>query len=338
MNKPRKLAAIALGLSLGLAGFGPVALAQRNGPEEPEAEVAESCSTSQSNDSTNSTGDSVQSGLININNVGIQGNNLDVLGNLLCHGVLLNDIVGGILGFAEGGDHDGDGGDAAGCTSSMENESDNSTGDSEQNGLVNANNVAVQGNNIGVGGNALCGSNFLNDVVAGVLGFAQGGDRDFSDEGGADGCSVDMENESDNETGDSLQGGLVANVNNVAVQGNNIDALGNALCGSNFLNDLTAGILGGAFGDDDGHHGHHGDHDGHHDGFRSSERHDDDASASCSSDMENESDNATGDSLLGGLLNLGNIAAQGNNIGVLGNGLCGSIFLNDVLVSVLGIL
>ncbi len=331
MNKPRKLAALALGLSLGLAGFGPAALAQRNGHEEPEAEVAESCSTSQSNDSTNSTGDSVQSGLININNVGVQGNNLDVLGNLLCHGVLLNDVVGGILGFAEGGDDGHGDGDAAGCTSSMENESDNSTGDSQQDGLVNANNVAVQGNNIGVGGNALCGSNFLNDVVAGVLGFAEGGDRDFSDEGGADGCSTGMENESDNETGDSLQGGLVANVNNIAVQGNNIDALGNALCGSNFLNDLTAGILGTAFGDDDRHGGHH-------DGFRSSERHDDDASASCSSDFENESDNATGDSLLGGLLNLGNIAAQGNNIGVLGNGLCGSIFLNDVLVSVLGIL
>jgi hypothetical protein len=323
MNKPRKLAAIALGLSLGLAGFGPVALAQRNEPEEPEAEAAESCSTSQTNDSTNSTGDSTQSGLININNIGVQGNNLDVLGNLLCHGVLLNDVVGGILGFAEGGDDDGDGdgdGDAAGCTSSMENGSDNSTGDSEQSGLVNGNNVAVQGNNIGVGGNALCGSNFANDVVAGILGSAEGGDRDFSDEGGADGCSTEQANDSTSETGESAQAGLLANVNNVAVQGNNIDALGNALCDSNFLNDLTAGILGSAFGDDD-------DDDDEGDGD----------AAACSSDMGNESENSTGDSLLGGLLNLGNIAAQGNNIGVLGNGLCGSIFLNDVLVSVLGI-
>jgi hypothetical protein len=316
MNKPRKLAAIALGLSLGLAGFGPAALAQRNGPEEPEAESAESCSTSQSNDSTNSTGDSTQSGLLNINNIAVQGNNLDVLGNLLCHGVLLNDVVGGVLGFAEGGDDDGDG-DAAGCTSEMENGSDNSTGDSEQSGLVNGNNVAVQGNNIGVGGNALCGSNFLNDVVAGILGSAEGGERDFSGEGGADGCTTEQETDSENETGESAQAGLLANVNNIAVQGNNIDALGNALCGSNFLNDLTAGILGSAFGDD-------GDGGGGSD-------------AECSSDMENESENSTGDSLLGGLLNLGNIAAQGNNIGVLGNGLCGSIFLNDVLVSVLGI-
>jgi Leucine-rich repeat (LRR) protein len=320
MNKPRKLAALALGLSLGLAGFGPVALAQRNGePEEPEAEVAESCSTSQTNDSTNSTGDSSQSGLINLNNVAVQGNNLDVLGNLLCHGVFLNDIVAGVLGFAEGGDDNG-GGDAAGCTTSQVNGSDNSTGDSEQGGLVNANNAAVQGNNIGVGGNLACGSNFANDVVAGILGFAEGGDGDASDGGGADGCTTDQSTDSTNETGESLQGGMLANVNNIAVQGNNIDALGNALCGADFLNGLTAGILGGAVQGDDG-----GDDDG-------------DASAECTTDMGNGSENSTGDSLLGGLLNLNNLAVQGNNVEVLGNGLCGSIFLNDVLVSVLGLL
>lgn len=321
MNKPRKLAALALGLSLGLAGFGPAALAQRDEPEEPEAEVAESCSTSQSNDSTNSTGDTSQSGLININNVAVQGLNLDVLGNLLCHGVFLNDVVAGILGFAEGGDDDGDGdGDAAGCSSSQDNGSDNETGDSEQNGLINANNVAVQGNNIGVGGNLLCGGNFLNDVVAGVLGFAEGGDGDHSGDGGADGCTTDQSTDSTNETGETIQGGLVANVNNVAVQGNNIDALGNALCDGNFLNGLTAGILGGA---------EQGDDDRHHDG--------DDASE-CSTNQENDSENETGDTLMGGLLNLNNLAVQGNNVAVLSNGLCGSIFLNDVLVSVLGIL
>ncbi|MGH9035051.1 MAG: hypothetical protein ACRD0O_04750, partial [Acidimicrobiia bacterium] len=84
MNKPRKLAALALGLSLGLAGFGPAALAKRN--DEPKADKADSCSTSQSNDSDNSTGDTSQSGLININNIALQGNHLDVLGNLLCQG------------------------------------------------------------------------------------------------------------------------------------------------------------------------------------------------------------------------------------------------------------
>jgi Leucine-rich repeat (LRR) protein len=320
MNKPRKLAALALGLSLGLAGFGPVALAHRNGEPEPEAEAAESCSTTQANESSNSTGDSSQSGLINLNNVAVQGNNLDVLGNLLCQGVFANDIVAGVLGFAEGGDSDGDGdGDAAGCTTSQENGSDNSTGDSEQEGLVNAGNVAVQGNNIGVGGNALCGSSFLNDVVAGILGFAEGGDGDASDEGGAEGCTTDQSTDSTNETGDTLQGGL-ANVNNIAVQGNNIDALGNALCDGNFLNGLTAGILGTAIqGDDDG------DDDG------------DDEAADCATSQENGSENATGDTLMGGLLNLNNLAVQGNNVAVLSNGLCGSVFLNDVLVSILGI-
>jgi hypothetical protein len=41
---------------------------------------------------------------------------------------------------------------------------------------------------------------------------------------------------------------------------------------------------------------------------------------------------------MGGLLNINNIALQGLNVPVLSNGLCGSIFLNDLLVSVLGIL
>jgi len=333
MNKPRKLAALALGLSLGLAGFGPVALAQRNG--DHEAERADSCSTSQENESTNSTGDSSQSGLINLNNIAVQGNNLDVLGNLLCSGVFLNDVVAGVLGFAEGGDSDGrgHGGDDADCSSSQENESDNETGDSEQQGLLNLNNVAVQGNNIGVGGNALCGSNFLNDVVASVLGTAIGGDGNASGRGGADGCTTEQDNDSENETGDSLQGGTVLNVNNIGVQGNNIDALGNGLCDANFLNGLTGGILGNAIqGDDDRRHG---DHRGRHSKSDRGHGHDD---AECSTDIDNSSDNETGDGILGGLLNLNNLAVQGNNVGVLSNGLCGSIFLNDVLVSVLGIL
>ena len=320
MNKPRKLAALALGLSLGLAGFGPVALAQRDGGhEEPEAEVADSCSTSQDNDSDNSTGDSEQSGLLNINNIALQGLNIDVLGNLLCQGVFLNDVVAGVLGFAEGGDdHGDDDGDAAGCSTSQENGSDNETGDSGQGGLVNLNNVVLQGDNLDVAGNLLCGADFLNDIVAGVLGSAEGGDHNGDGDGGASGCTTDQDNDSDNETGDSEQGGLV-NGNNVALQGLNLDVLGNALCDANFLNGLTAGILGVAEqGDDDG------DDDG-------------DESAECATTQENESENATGDSIMGGLLNLNNIALQGDNVAVLSNGLCGSIFLNDLLVSVLGV-
>jgi hypothetical protein len=317
MRNPRKLAVLALGLSLGLAGFGPAAFAHRDRdePDEPEAEVAESCTTSQTNDSDNSTGDSSQSGLININNIALQGLNLDVLGNLLCQGVFLNDIVGGVLGFAEGGDDDGDG-EAADCSTSQDNGSDNSTGDSAQDGLVNLNNVALQGLNLDVLGNLLCGGNFLNDLTAGVLGTAIGGDDEGDGDGGASGCETEQSNDSTNETGDSLQGGL-ANVNNVALQGLNLDLLGNALCDGNFLNGLTAGILGTAIGGDD-------DGDG-------------DASADCGTEQENESDNATGDSVMGGLLNLNNLALQGDNVAVLSNGLCGSIFLNDLLVSVLGL-
>ena len=56
-----------------------------------------------------------------------------------------------------------------------------------------------------------------------------------------------------------------------------------------------------------------------------------------SGEQENESDNATGASVMGGLLNLNNLALQGDNVAVLSNGLCGSIFLNDLLVSVLGL-
>ena len=331
MNKPRTLAALALGLSLGLAGFGPVALAQRGGHHKPDARAADSCSTSQENESDNATGDASQSGLINLNNIALQGNNLDVLGNLLCSGVFLNDIVAGVLGFAQGGDGGhGGGGVDDGCTASQDNSSDNETGDAGQGGLINLNNLAVQGNNIGVGSNLLCGGNFLNDIVAGVLGSAKGGHGGHG--GGVDdGCTTDMDNDSDNETGDTVQGGLLG-VNNIGVQGNNIDALGNALCSGNFLNDLTAGILGHAEQGDDHRRGRDRDHD-----FGAAHRGDSDHDASCSSDMDNSSENETGDALMGGLLNLNNLAVQGNNVGVLSNGLCGAIFLNDVLVSVLGV-
>ncbi|MGH8973137.1 MAG: hypothetical protein ACRD0C_08015, partial [Acidimicrobiia bacterium] len=62
-----------------------------------------SCSVSQDNGSDNSTGDAAQSGLINVNNIALQGLNLDILGNLLCRGNFLNDLTAGILGTAIGG-------------------------------------------------------------------------------------------------------------------------------------------------------------------------------------------------------------------------------------------
>jgi hypothetical protein len=256
MRNPRKLAVLALGLSLGLAGLGPAAFAQREfDDDEPEEEVeaADSCSTSQSNESTNSTGDSSQSGLVNINNIALQGLNLDLLGNLLCQGVFLNDIVGGVLGFAEGGDDDGDG-EAAECETEQENTSDNSTGGSAQDGLVNVNNIALQGLNLDVLGNALCDANFLNDVTAGILGVAIGGDDDGDD--GDDGddddaeaaeCATEQENGSTNETGASVMGGLL-NLNNLALQGDNVAVLSNGLCGSIFLNDVLVAVLGLAAG------------------------------------------------------------------------------------------
>jgi hypothetical protein len=261
MRNPRKLAVLALGLSLGLAGLGPAAFAQREfDDDEPEEEVeaADSCSTSQSNESTNSTGDSSQSGLVNINNIALQGLNLDLLGNLLCQGVFLNDIVGGVLGFAEGGDDDGDG-EAAECETEQENDSDNSTGGSAQDGLLNVNNIALQGLNLDVLGNGLCDADFLNDLIAGILGSAIGGDGDGDDDGDGDGddgdddgddaaeCETEQEDDSDNETGASVMGGLL-NLNNLALQGDNVAVLSNGLCGSIFLNDLLGSVLGLAVG------------------------------------------------------------------------------------------
>lgn len=316
MKKSRRLATLAIGLSLGLAGFGPAALAMRDlDDHDHEHEATSECSTEMSNDSDNSTGDSEQSGLININNIGLQGLNLDLLGNLLCQGVFLNDLVAGVLGSAEGGDGGGGSEGESGCSTSQENESENETGESEQSGLVNLNNVVLQGNNLDVLGNLLCGGNFLNGLTAAVLGSAE-------NDGGGDGyeteaeCATDQDNDSDNDTGESDQDGLV-NGNNVGLQGNNLDVLGNALCAGNFLNGLTAAVLGSAENDGDG-------------GYE--------VEAECSTDQDNDSENETGDSSMGGLLNLNNIVLQGDNVAVLSNGLCGSIFLNDILVSILGIL
>jgi hypothetical protein len=266
MKKSRRLATLALGLSLGLAGFGPAALAQREPepPDEPDVEVTEAsdCSTSQTNDSDNSTGTSEQSGLININNVALQGLNLDLLGNLLCQGVFLNDIVVDVLGLVvDVGDDDADGDGDGSCTVTQENGSTNSTGNSTQSGLININNVALQGLNLDLLGNVLCQADFLNDLNVAVLGDILNLDGDDDDDAAAaspvmmipdndpagilqGACSTEMDNDSDNDTGTSVVLGGLLNLNNLALQGNNVAVLSNGLCGSIFLNDILVSILG----------------------------------------------------------------------------------------------
>jgi hypothetical protein len=264
MKKSRRLATLALGLSLGLAGFGPAALAHRDDdpdePDEPTVEVesANECSTEMENSSDNSTGSSEQSGLINVNNIALQGLHLDLLGNLLCQGVFLNDVVGSVLGIV-GLDGDDDGADDAdddgSCTTEMENTSTNETGNSDQDGLINVNNIALQGLNLDLLGNALCGADFLNDLNLAVVGAILGDDDGDDDAsvasesaespivGGDVLCSTEMENSSDNDTGDSEMGGLL-NLNNIVLQGDNVPVLSNGLCGSIFLNDILVSILG----------------------------------------------------------------------------------------------
>lgn len=68
-------------------------------------------------------------------------------------------------------------------------------------------------------------------------------------------CSVRQDNGSDNSTGRTVQSGLI-NLNNIALQGNNLDVAGNLLCQADFLNDITVAVLGTAIGDSDGHHHH----------------------------------------------------------------------------------
>ena len=76
------------------------------------------------------------------------------------------------------------------------------------------------------------------------------GDHDDDE---ADSCSVRQDNDSDNSTGETSQSGLI-NINNIALQGNNLDVAGNLLCQADFLNDLTVAVLGTAIGDSDEHH------------------------------------------------------------------------------------
>jgi hypothetical protein len=239
MMKSRHLAAIAVGTCVGLAGVGQVASARRGG----DSEAASSCSTSQSNDSENTTGDVEQSGLINVGGIALQGLNLSVIDNLLCHGDLLNNLTGGILGRAFGAESDDDDDDSEGsCGISQDNGSDNESGDTVQGGLINVGGIALQGTNLSALGNVGCGGDLVNGLLAGILGGAFGGG--WSSDAMEDSCNVSQENDSENETGDVVGLGGLLNVGGVALQGNNIGALDNLLCGSNILNDVTAAVLG----------------------------------------------------------------------------------------------
>lgn len=201
------------------------------------------------------------------------------------------------------------------CASTQTNGSENSTGDVEQSGLINLGQVNLQGLNLSLIDNLLCQGDILNGLTAGVLGRAVGGDSDDHDGRGGSACTSTQENDSENETGDVVQDGLIG-VGGVALQGTNLGALNNALCGGDVANGLLAGVLGTALGGDSHDHGFSG----------------------CESSQENDSENSTGDAVgLGGLLNVHGIALQGLNIGALNNLLCGGDVLNDATAAVLGL-
>ena len=180
----------------------------------------------------------------------------------------------------------GDGDDDQDCSS--ENSSGNSTGN--QSGLVNIGNISLDN----LGSNALCQSNLLNGLTLGLLGQAFGGGGDSDADGG---CS--SSNDSGNSTGN--QSGLV-NVGNVSV--NNLGS--NLLCQADIANNLTAAVLGTAFGGGD------------------------DAGTDEGCTSENSSGNDTGDQY--GLVNAGNVSVD--NLG--SNLLCQADILNNLTASVLG--
>ena len=74
----KKTAVVALAVSLCTLGSSSALAAQRGGgggggDDDIEFESSSSCSASQDNASNNSTGDTIQSGLININNIRVAG-------------------------------------------------------------------------------------------------------------------------------------------------------------------------------------------------------------------------------------------------------------------------
>jgi hypothetical protein len=222
----------------------------------------------------------------------------------------------GQVASARRGSDDDDRARSSSCSSTQSNGSENSTGDVEQSGLINLGQVNLQGLNLSILDNLLCQGDLLNNLTAGILGSARrdgdgGGDR----RGGGSDCSSEQDNDSENETGDVVQDSGLIGIGGVALQGDNIGALNNVLCGGDVANGLLAGVLGSAFGGSGGWGG----------------------SSDCESSQENDSENETGDVIQGsGLLSLGGVALQGNNIGALNNLLCGSNILNDATAAVLG--
>ncbi|MGH8999584.1 MAG: hypothetical protein ACRDY7_09355 [Acidimicrobiia bacterium] len=202
------------------------------------------------------------------------------------------------------------------CSISQDNESSIETGDHEGGGLLGINNLIVGLDNLSLIDNLLCGSNVLNDLNIAVLGSVDDDDDDDDDGDSEVECSVEQDNESEIETGDSEMGGLIS-LNNVGVNANNVSALDNALCGSNVANDANVAVLGSVDDDDD-------------DDGRG------DSDVECSIEQDNDSEIETGDAGLFGLIGLNNVVAGINNLGLLGNVGCGANILNGLDVAILG--
>lgn len=163
MKKSRSLALIAMGgMLLGLAGIGQTALA------DDEVE----CSADVENGSENETGETSLLGLINLGGIGLLGDGLPLLSNLLCGADLANGLTAGILGAAES-EHDDDGDREVECSADMDNDSANDQGETEMFGLLNIGGIGLLGSGIGLLNNTLCGSSILNDATLGILGAAE---------------------------------------------------------------------------------------------------------------------------------------------------------------------
>ena len=258
--KSRHLLALATGTCLGLAGLGQVAFADRGRHhDDHDRDRRSACVAQQDNDSENTIRDSENEtgllSLLNLNNVALQGNNISVLANALCAADVLNDVNVAVLGDVDDEDDDRDGrhgrdGRDGGtdCKAKQSNDSENKIGETENSsaiGLVNLGNVALQGNNVSALDNTACGADVANDVNVAVLGGVEDEDGDSRD--GSTSCKAKQGNDSDNRIGDSEnETGLLSllNLNNVALQGNNISALSNLLCGADILNGLNVAVLG----------------------------------------------------------------------------------------------
>ncbi len=234
----------------------------------------------------------------------------------------------GQTAFADrGGEGGGDEERTRGCSADMENDSENSIGDSDQDGgllgLIGLGAVGLNGTSIGLLDNLLCGSSLLNSLDLAVLGSTGDDDDEGGDRESEVNCSADHENSSENEIGDSEQeGGLLSLVQlgSVGSNGLSLSALNNLLCGADVLNNLDLAVL-GSTGDDDDEGG------------------DRDSEVNCSAVHDNSADNSIGDADQSlGLLNLiglNSLGLNGTSAGLLGNVGCGSSIGNDADIAIL---